>query len=74
MELRHNLRLSSDQQVERRCSQISSAAVRSRQKGNLQMPSVELHDLLLHLLLERQQLGGPQVVTVGCVVVVADLS
>lgn len=38
------------------------------------MPSVELHDLLLHLLLVRQQLGGSQVVAVGCVVVVTDLS
>jgi len=37
------------------------------------VPAVELHDPLLHLLLVRQQFGGPQEVPVCCVAVVADL-
>lgn len=41
---------------------------------NLQVPSVKFHDLLLHLFLVRQQLVGPQVVAVSCVVIVTDLS
>lgn len=38
------------------------------------MSTVELHDLLLHLLLIRQQLVCPQVVAVCYVIVVTNLS
>lgn len=39
----------------------------------LQVPAVELHDLLLHLLLVRQQLVRPQEVPVCCIIIVANL-
>lgn len=40
---------------------------------NSQVPAVQLHDPLLHLLLIRQQLVRPQEVSVSDVIVVSDL-
>lgn len=42
-------------------------------KTNVQVPAVELHDPLLHLLLVRQQPVNPQEVPVCDIIVVADL-
>ena len=42
-------------------------------RSNLQVPTVELHDPLLHLLLVRQQLVRPQEVPVCYIIIVTDL-
>lgn len=42
-------------------------------KTNVQVPAVELHDPLLHLLLVRQQPVYPQEVPVCDIIIVADL-
>lgn len=42
-------------------------------KTNVQVPTVELHDPLLHLLLVRQQPVYPQEVPVCDIIIVADL-
>lgn len=47
--------------------------MQSEWKTNVQVPAVELHDPLLHLLLVRQQPVHPQEVPVGYIVIVADL-
>ena len=43
-------------------------------RSNLQVPAVEFHDPLLHLLLVRQQLVRPQEVPVCYIIIVTDLS
>ncbi len=52
---------------------IIDISVVDKHSRNLQVPAVQLHDPLLHLLLVRQQLVHPQEVSVSCIVVVTDL-